>query len=700
MKRIFVSLAALMIFAGTSYAADQKTSEIPVDRVILSTSGLANFVHKMPVDGDREVSFPVRFNQVDDILKSLVVFDKGGKLGGVTLPGKKPLDQVFKDLPFTKAQLASPMLLLNSYQGALVSLHRENAAVVGNLLQVVPETAVKDDVKVTKHRISVMVDGKIRQDVMEDLTSVEFDDPKIRDEITRALAAIRENGTAERRMLKVDLQGTGTRDVTLSYVVDAPLWKAAYRMVVPESGDKKGLMQGWAVIENMTAGDWNNVDLTLVSGNPVTFRQSLYESYYVERPEIPVQVFGRVMPRMDDGALATADEMERDVAPRGRASGMMMKSMAPQMMAENYATADMAASAPAPAMMAGGEAGFGGMDQVVQAANAAQSAEATTQVLFRFPSRFSLKSGESMMLPFVSRDVPMERLSLYQPETHPKYPLAAVEIKNDGETGLPPGILTIYEESKLLNGTSFVGDAQVPVLAAGEKRMISYALDTKTTVERTDKSNSTEGKVSISKGVLRMAVKNQMETNYTVKAPEKEARTVVIEHPKAGGDYKIISPDPKEVEVTDSHYRIRIALKAGESKTVPVILENEGWNSFSILDMSADNLLAYAASSKKLDDKTRKVFEKLAAQRREVEAFDQKFQQLEQERQTIFQDQERIRRNLESLSGKSDVQEKYLEKLNTQEDRVAKIDAEMKDLSAKRAAEWQTLQAMIAEIEI
>ena len=39
----------------------------------------------------------------------------------------------------------------------------------------------------------------------------------------------------------------------------------------------------------------------------------------------------------------------------------------------------------------------------------------------------------------------MERLSLYQPDTHPTNPLASVRLKNDGDTGLPPGILTLYE---------------------------------------------------------------------------------------------------------------------------------------------------------------------------------------------------------------------------------------------------------------
>ncbi|MDY0009350.1 MAG: hypothetical protein RBS08_06570, partial [Bdellovibrionales bacterium] len=111
-----VLVAALLSTSALSQARAEGVGEIPVDRVILSTSGLANFVHKMEVKDNATVEFPVRFEQVDDILKSLVIFDRKGRLGGVTLPGKQPLEQVFKDLPFTQDQLANPMLLINAYQ--------------------------------------------------------------------------------------------------------------------------------------------------------------------------------------------------------------------------------------------------------------------------------------------------------------------------------------------------------------------------------------------------------------------------------------------------------------------------------------------------------------------------------------------------------------------------------------------------------
>ncbi len=711
-----VLMASALAYSAVAYAGSSAAyaEDMPVNSVILSTSGLANFEHRAKVDGNAKLEFPVRFEQVDDILKSLIVFDKQGRLGGVTLPGKQPLAQVFKDLPFTQDQLSNPAALLNAYQGATVKVKGEDLKATGKLLQVVPEEVTLEGGKTTtKNRISILTDDGIRSALLENIESVYFEDAKIRTEVARALDAVRENGTTERRVLTVNLLGEGDRDVTLSYVVDAPLWKTAYRMVVPEVGQTKGLLQGWAVIENMTASDWNQVDLTLVSGNPVTFRQNLYQSYYVSRPEIPVQVFGRVMPRVDQGTVATAQEME---APAEEASGYEGDDGAPQrkgklgrMEMQKSRGSGMAygGAAGAPAMMAMDMASPAPaappmqslMENVAQAASAAQSSEATTQVLFRFPDRFDLKSGQSMMLPFLAREVPMERVSLYQPETHPTHPLAAVEVQNDGETGLPPGVLTLYEESKVLNGTAFVGDAQLSVLPQGDKRMVSYALDSKTTIDRTDKSTSAEDKMTVDRGVLRVAYKYKNETTYTIKAPPKEARVVVIEHQKQP-DYQLVTPDPKETEVSGDRYRIRVSLKEGEKKVVPVVLENTAWQAYNLDGLSADQLLAYASSTGKLDAETRKAFEQLAAKRRELDAIDQKGYALDQQRNNIFNDQQRVRENLKSLTAKSEVQQKYLDKLNNQEDQIAKIDAEKEKLAEARLSKQAELAELIANIKI
>jgi hypothetical protein len=82
-------------------------------------------------------------------------------------------------------------------------------------------------------------------------------------------------------------------------MVAAPIWKTAYRLVLPKDGGNARL-QGWAVVENLTGGDWNDIDLVLVSGNPVALHQPLYTAFFADRVEVPVTTTARLVPRTDD----------------------------------------------------------------------------------------------------------------------------------------------------------------------------------------------------------------------------------------------------------------------------------------------------------------------------------------------------------------------------------------------------------------
>ena len=55
------------------------------------------------------------------------------------------------------------------------------------------------------------------------------------------------------------------------------MWKATYRLSLPgDAQADKARLQGWAVLENFSGQPWREVELTLLSGNLVTFRQALY----------------------------------------------------------------------------------------------------------------------------------------------------------------------------------------------------------------------------------------------------------------------------------------------------------------------------------------------------------------------------------------------------------------------------------------
>src|SRR5579862_10027920 len=104
---LLAAAAAVCLAALPADAAD-----LTLKRVVLSTGGVGYFEYEAAVTGDATLALDVPLDQVDDVLKSLVVYDSGGSAGEITLPGREPLTQSFADLPFDRNALQSAIGLL------------------------------------------------------------------------------------------------------------------------------------------------------------------------------------------------------------------------------------------------------------------------------------------------------------------------------------------------------------------------------------------------------------------------------------------------------------------------------------------------------------------------------------------------------------------------------------------------------------
>ncbi len=233
-RGLMLSSSALIFLTAAAGAA-----ELPLTRVILSSSGLAQFIHAGPVTGDSVVQLPVRLDQVDDLLKSLTIFDKEGAVGAVSLPGKTPLPELFRDLPFGPDALNSSADLLNALIGSEVEITGQVNA-KGRVFRVQREqvTLPNNGGTTTRNRLTLMTASGMAQAILEEVTELRFTDPQTRAQIERLLAGLTENRAKDRRVLSLGFRGTGSRDVAISYVVAAPVWKTAYRLVLPKDGSK------------------------------------------------------------------------------------------------------------------------------------------------------------------------------------------------------------------------------------------------------------------------------------------------------------------------------------------------------------------------------------------------------------------------------------------------------------------------------
>lgn len=682
LRRAVLSAAALLVAPALAGLAPADAAELPLKRVVLSSAGLAQFIHAGAVTGGATVELPVRLDQVDDLLKSLTVFDRAGGIGAVSLPGKAPLAELFRDLPFGPEALASPSALLNALVGTEVEIAGPVNA-TGRVFRVEPEeTALPNGGgTVTRHRLALMTERGLVSAVLEDLTTLRFTDLETRVQIERALAGQSLNRAKDRRTLSIGFLGDGNRQVGLGYVVAAPVWKTSYRLVLPKDGGQgggKARLQGWAVVENLTGGDWKDVELMLVSGNPVALKQQLYTAFYTDRIEVPVTTAARVLPRTDDG-----DAAESRPGPRAKAAGTALARRemmpAPQVgQVQRLMAPAMAAPAAAPPPV---EA-----DAIAGAAQAAEAEEAATQLIYRFPAKVTVATGHTVMVPFVDREVTAARTWLYQPEVSARRPLAALRLRNDGDTSLPAGIVTAFDGGAD-GAANFVGDAQLPLLARGTFKYVTFALDAKTDIRREDLGvrRTTLGKAV--DGTLTLTTRSRRTLAYEIVPPADEDREIVIEEARADG----WSPAEGSKGVEETPTRLRLAVKApkGQTTKASLVLERTDRQTVVLTDYAPEEILARIRGLENETPAVKETVLKLGALVGEINRARAERSRLDAERKRIGEDQERLRRNLSSVGASSDLGRRYVDTLKAQEDRLAEIARTEQTLDAEMAAKRQ-----------
>lgn len=668
--------AALILLCATAPA---DAAEPVLKRVVLSTGGVGYFEYEAPVDGDATLSLDVPLDQVDDVLKSLVVYDAGGTAGAITLPGREPLTQSFVDLPFDRAALDSATALLNALQGAEIRIAAPKA-LSGRLVHVDEETVRgPGGVAETRSRVSVMTEAGLQQVVLQEVDAIAFANPELQRQVNTALTRIAAHRATARRQLTLQTRGAGQRMVRLGYVVGMPLWKASYRLSLPADAQAgTARLQGWAVLENFSGRAWPDVELTLLSGNPVTFRQALYESYYVKRPVVPVESGGRVLPPPDTGTVpAELAEKREEAAAAPRAAP---RSLARDALGAAGLAAPAPMAPPPPARI-----------------DAAAAVEDATQVAFTAPYKITVAAGQSLVLPLLDRELPARRIDLYQPSVNPLHPLASVELMNDSGTGLPPGVLTLYQQNAE-RGALYLGDARLAALPTGDKRLLSYAVDGKVRIDRSSGERRPVVKATIADGVMRFNRMIRWTTTYRVKAATAPPPALVIEQPRRAGA-NLTSPDPKTVELTAQAYRIPVALPASGEGGITVVEEQPVEETIRLLDLD-DNRLGALVSSGELEPKVRQALTELAARRQAVGRQRAELERLKAQRAQLVDDEKRLRDNLAVLGNDPTLRKRQLDKFGETQSAIETVSAAIAKATEAAAAAERDLAAYITGLAL
>lgn len=649
---------AVILPAGLVQAQEGETYRI--EAVTLSSGGLAEVRRSITLDDAAAFGFDVPLDQIDDILKSLLVYDPAGGVAAITLAGPSPIEETFRGLPYTPDDLTALPRLLGSLQGVPVKVSSAGRTVAGMVLGVDTTVVAASEGEEPAPLLSVITEaGQILMIRLRADTELDILDDAVRDSLRQAALVSGQGRVAGMRTITVGLEGAGPREVQLDYVVAAPVWKTAYRLILDAEG--KARLQAWAVIENASGDDWSDVAVTLSSGAPVTLAQRLYQRYWHQRPEVPVFAQTVAAPETDLYRQSEAEQVfEMDASPMYN----MRAGAAPQAL-------------PAPAMAPSAP---------VAVAQAAEGATAATYVL---PTPIDLPAGQTMSVPFVDAELTAERISLFQPERGEVNPIATLRLENTTGTSLPPGIVTVYAPQE----EGYAGDAQLANVPDGETRLISFAADRKVEVTTEYGNTETAYRATLSEGVLQVTSVTRNDTTYAITGAADAPRTIVIEQPRQSG-WTLSSAALSAT--TPTHYRLEAKLEAGGTARVVATMERTDLESVSLVDSDADTLLYWEGQ---LDDPaTSAVLTRLAESRREIARAEAALADLARELDAIAAGQERIRDNLAAVPSDSSLAKRYLETLAADEDRIAELETRRQEAEQGLAQLNQAFRQQVSQI--
>jgi hypothetical protein len=286
-KTVAGAIAAIALLDAMN-AQTAGPDRLAITRIVLYKHGVGYFEREGTVSGDATVPLTFKTAQMKDVLKSLFAIDLGGgRISTILYDSKDPIQKQLEDILFRVPEGSALTQFLAQLKGARVRVHAGATPAVGSVLGIEPVQRRVNDTVVTTHKLVLMRDdGAIVPVDILDASSIEILDETVRNDLARMMDIYAKARYADRKTVNLRALGEGERRVRAGYIIETPIWKTSYRLLLEEG--QAPLLQGWAIVENRTDEDWNDVRLSFVAGSPLSFVLDLYTSYYPKRPVVSV----------------------------------------------------------------------------------------------------------------------------------------------------------------------------------------------------------------------------------------------------------------------------------------------------------------------------------------------------------------------------------------------------------------------------
>ena len=702
-----------------SAAAAPRASSLPIRRVILYSNGVAYIERRGVVTGRAEIDLSFKQSQVDDVLKSMVVLDLGeGRIGAVSYNSSAPPSARMADIPFSIAAESGGDVqgglagVLSQLQGARVVVSTANRTATGSILTVEERTTQPDEKKppVKTHALVIASEGgELASFELAEVRSIKLVDEGARRDITEFAHASASARRRDAKTIAVTSDGVGSREMVVSYTIAAPIWKTTYRVVMDSSGQP--FFQGWAIVDNVSEEDWENVSLSLVSGKPVSFIQPIQKPFYRYRPVVPIPDDLKLDPQVYDpegitmtggdaagggggaggGTISGGTDFSRTYANPAQRQVQQLPLGGRNANASNLYLDGTSGAAAATTTLSDAIS-----SQQVGVEAAATGSEVGDLFEYRIDQPVTVRRDRSALIPILQTKMAGERVSIFNEGVRTDRPLGGMLLENTSPLTLEDGSMTV------IDGDAYAGEALMERLKPGEKRLISFALDLGTLATvRLKEDRAPTFLIKVVGGVFQAHYYRTTEKVYRLTNQTDRPRVVYVEHPVNQGwelTDKTRKPDGKSTRF----YRFRVPLEPRQSVELPVGERQALMDSYVLTNFTRSDLELFITRNY-VDQQTRASLERLIEIKSRIAAVDARLSAIEAEAEEISQDQARLRENIKALTATAEAKQlitRYVAKADEQESRLEQLSKDRKAALDERARLQSELDAAIRNLDI
>ncbi len=664
---------------------------LPVSQVVLFSSGVGYFQRDGQVDGTARVDLSFQTQDINDLLKSLVLQDLGGgHVNAVSYDSQAPVEKTLRSFAINLHGNPTFANILGQARGEKVEavLGQAQAGQPNNLVGVVMGVERKKEVvgkdTIEGEFITLWCAEGMRSVRLSDVQRVRFLNPVLDGEVKKALEALAQAHDTQKKAVSLQFEGEGRRAVKVGYVVENPIWKTSYRLVMDKKG--KAFLQGWAIVENTQDEDWNDVQMRLISGRPISFQMDLYQPLFVNRPVVEPELFASLRPPTYSGAMER-QKMVLPVAGFGGGRFDNQKEGKGEALEADRVQDALAFARRANAMP---------VSKPIDPRGSAPSAVVATDLgdFFQYQIEHPVTLGrqKSALLPIVNQDVDAARVSIYSAGTHPKFPLLGLKFTNSTPLHLMQGPITVFD------GTAYAGDARVQDLQPKEERLLSYAIDLGTEVEPvvTQKPNRLI-KVVVRNGQIETTHRLREEKEYKIKNRSEQDRMLIIEHPYRS-ELTLITPEKASERARDV-YRFEVPVKShGEEKLL--VAEERNLENRIALSNADDNTFKFFLSAQESSSGVKAAVEKASVLKGKLQEARRELQHVERQLKDVRDDQNRLREDLKVVPPSSAAYKRYVEKFDKQETEIEQYQTRVKELQNAEHQQAEAFNRFLSNLNV